>query len=615
MRRSSSSVLRGAPVLGLFALANSVVFSASSSGCDSEVQLANPQGTGGAGGDGGAASGSGGVGGVGGTGGAAEGGGGAGGVGGTGGAGGEPLPEVLPDFTEAEREPTQATDGIPSPLPGVYDDKGVAEGDAVVRALMGFRIRNSGRLDPLIDEIYDPASPRFRQYLTAEQWIEQFAPRELDVHLVKLWLEEQGLTVNFTATNRLLVQFTGTVSQFNAAFQTELRVFERENPQAGNPPFDVYGTIGKLTVPTWVADRTTGIITADLAASTKPLPAEAGEIEDDGPANVSQGITLAQIAAAYDLDELHELGFTGQGVKLGVTVGAAFKYKDLQSFWRSLGVRRQNPRVIQTMEPPATRYVESTLDVQWSGGLAPGAELIVYQGPDARNTSMVYTFNEAIARGEVSIITDSFAHREDSEPPAVRLQYHYAAQMAAALGITVVAASGDSAQTDTPSASPYVTGVGGTSLWVTEDGEVESEVAWARSGSGPTLSFDIPWWQVGIVEGSDGKRAVADVALHASPSPVPYWVYYLGEWKRYGGTSFSAPAFAGIIASVNSYRAAQGLPAVGFLNSILYTTPEVQATFRDIERGSTEFFAAGPGWDYPTGWGAPSAIGLATTLP
>ncbi|WP_433929979.1 protease pro-enzyme activation domain-containing protein [Sorangium cellulosum] len=582
------------------------------------MQLANPTGSGGGGAGG--AGGGGGATASGGAGGAAEGGGGAGGAAeGGGGAGGEAppeeLPDELPDFTEEELEPTEATDGIPSPLPGVYTDKGTAEDDAVVRALMGFPIRNSGRLAPLIEEMYDPASPQFRQYLTSEQWIAQFAPRELDVHLVKLWLEDQGFQVNFTATNRLLVQFTGTVAQFNAAFQTELRVFERENPQAGNPPFDVFGSLEQLTVPTWVDDRTTGIITADLAASTKPLPAEGGAIDEEGPADVSDGITLAQIAGAYDLDELYALGFTGQGVKLGVTVGAAFKVKDLQSFWRSLGVQRSNPQVIQTMEPPATRYVESTLDVQWSGGLAPGAELVVYQGPDARNTSMVYTFNEAIGRGEVSIITDSFAHREDSEPTAVRLQYHYAAQMAAALGITVVAATGDSAQTDTPSASPYVTGVGGTSLWVTEDGEVESETAWSRSGSGPTLSFDIPSWQVGIVEGSGGKRAVADVAMHASTSPLPYWVYYLGEWQRYGGTSFSAPAFAGIVAAVNSYRAAQGLPRVGFLNSILYTTPAVQATFRDVVSGSTEFFAAGPGWDYPTGWGAPSAIGLATTLP
>jgi kumamolisin len=227
---------------------------------------------------------------------------------------------------------------------------------------------------------------------------------------------------------------------------------------------------------------------------------------------------------------------------------------------------------------------------------------------------MVYNFNEAIGRGEVDVITDSFAHREDSEPRAVREQYDHAATMAAALGITVSAATGDSSETDTPSSSPYVTGVGGTVLSLNAGGDVTNEVAWPGSGSGPTLSFPIPWWQQGVVTNSGGKRAVADVALNASPQSA-YWVYYLADWHLYGGTSFSSPAFTGIVAVINSYRMAQGLPRVGWLNSILYTDPSVKAAFRDITSGQTPYFAAGPGWDYPTGWGVPRALDLAMALP
>jgi kumamolisin len=60
---------------------------------------------------------------------------------------------------------------------------------------------------------------------------------------------------------------------------------------------------------------------------------------------------------------------------------------------------------------------------------------------------------------------------------------------------------------------------------------------------------------------------------------------------------------------------AQGLPRVGWLNSILYTDPSVKAAFRDITSGQTPHYAAGPGWDYPTGWGAPKALDLAMALP
>ena len=79
----------------------------------------------------------------------------------------------------------------------------------------------------------------------------------------------------------------------------------------------------------------------------------------------------AKIAKAYGLDTLYGMGFKGQGVKLGVTIGALFKFKDLQSFWQSFGIFRNNPTVVQTMEPYVSRYIEGTLDVEWSGAMAP----------------------------------------------------------------------------------------------------------------------------------------------------------------------------------------------------------------------------------------------------
>lgn len=553
--------------------------------------------------------------------------GGIGGAGGLGGAGGAvvdagsdvlDLPDVLPDFPPEELEPTVAVDGIPSPLGDVYVDQGATPLDQGFRSLMAFRIRDQGLLEAAIDDIYDPLSPQFRQYMSVDSWMEAHAPSPLDVQIVKLWIESEGMTVARVASNRLLFEFTGTAQQFNETFQTELHTFLRENPQQGNPPIPVYGTLGPLTVPVFVADRTYGIITADLPASTNDLPGEAGAIVNSPPANIQSARTIAQIAHAYDLDDLYAQGYNGAGVKLGVVVGATFKFKDLQSFWQSLGVNRADPQVVVTMEPVATRYLETTIDTEWSGAMAPAADLIVYEGPDSRNTSMVYTFNEAIGLGVADVLTDSFAHREDSEPPPVRAQYGYSSMMAAALGITVCAATGDSGQTDTPSSSPYVTGVGGTELSLDGAGNVIGETAWPGSGSGPTVgsTFPIPWWQVGIVLGSNGKRAVADVAVNASPGS-PFWVYYLADWKgNYGGTSFASPVFAGMIAVVNSYRAANGLPRVGFLNSILYQDAIVQSTFRDVVSGTTtQGYSAGPGWDYPTGWGAPSATGLATTLP
>jgi kumamolisin len=276
-----------------------------------------------------------------------------------------------------------------------------------------------------------------------------------------------------------------------------------------------------------------------------------------------------------------------------------------------MGIEREDPTFVVTMEPPVTRYREGQLDVEWAGAMAPKADLIVYVGPDARNTSMIYNFNEAIARNEVDVITDSFAHREDSEPRAVGEAYDHAAQMAAALGITVVSASGDSAGPDVPSVSPYVTSVGGSELGMIENRFVY-ETAWPYSGSGHSKYFPQPWWQRGL-PGGGSTRAVADVALNAS---MGYWYCFLGRMYSNTGTSFSSPVFGAMITVVNGARATEGKPPVGWLNSTMYMNNDVRSTFRDITVGRTlRQNPARHGWDLPTGLGAPDAEGLLRTLP
>jgi hypothetical protein len=196
-----------------------------------------------------------------------------------------------------------------------------------------------------------------------------------------------------------------------------------------------------------------------------------------------------------------------------VVAAATYHSKDLQTFWKSFGITRALPKRKQMMEPVITRITETILDTQWASSTAPGAEIITYEGPDARNTPLLFSFNEAIALNEVQVLTDSFAHREDSEPLPLRHQYNHAALMGAALGITVISASGDSARPDIPCTSPYVVCVGGTDLVTNGNGTVISEVAWDQSGSGDAKTFLTPQWQVGIVP--NDRRATVDVALNA----------------------------------------------------------------------------------------------------
>ncbi|MFP2909322.1 protease pro-enzyme activation domain-containing protein [Pyxidicoccus sp. 3LFB2] len=498
-------------------------------------------------------------------------------------------------------------------MTGVYRDLGPAANTDLIRGLVALPIRNKAELEATIKDLYNPQSDRFRRYMTPQQWNARHAPWEQDVKLVADHLESVGLKVERVATNRLLIHFTGTVSQFNAAFGVQLIVLERKSPQGGNDPHNVYGLPrdAEIKAPQFVKERIASIVAVDMPTHPGPLPGEFGEVPTTQPQPLSDGLTPQQVASAYGLTPLYQRGFRGKGVKLGVTIGASFRWKDLRAFWKIFGIERSDPTVVQTMEPPGTRYREGQLDVEWASVMAPESDIIVYMGPDARNTSMIYTFNEAIARGEVSVITDSFCHREDSEPKAVHEAYSASAMMAAALGITVTAAGGDSAGVDVPSSSPYVTSVGGTQLRMNGN-SVVSEVTWLYSGSGISMTFPTPEWQQGLPQ-APRRRAVADVALNADTG---YWYTWLGNTIPNTGTSFGSPIFAGLVAVVNSARASENKPVVGWLNSTLYTTPAVQDTFRDITVGVSDWgYVSGPGWDIPTGWGAPNGLGLYNTLP
>ncbi len=515
------------------------------------------------------------------------------------------LCEIPPE----EMVPTEKPDGVPMPLPGVYDDEGEAPLDNEVRALIGFPTRDRDALELAVANMYDPDSPEYGQYMTVDEWMADHSPSQADYDLIKEWLVSEKMTPTFDASNRMVVAFSGSVADFNDAFQTTLHICLRKNPQQGNPPFEVYCTLGAFTLPKFVADRTTGLLTADLPADVGSLPPEGGAVVDDHPGNGS--FDAEAIASAYEIDDLYAVGADGAGQKLGIVAAATFHSKDLQTFWKSFGITRALPTRKQMMEPVITRITETILDTQWSSSMAPGADVITYEGPDARNTALLYVFNEAIALHEVSVLTTSFAHREDSEPLPLRHQYDEAALMGAALGMTLISASGDSARPDIPCTSPYVVCVGGTTLNMINN-IVISETTWDNSGSGDAKTFDRPQWQVGFAP--NNKRATVDLALNADPA-TGYWIRRFGNWESYGGTSFAAPVFAGMVAVINSYRASNGEPPVGLLTPLVYTDPAIRATFRDVTLGGTDLYQAKAGWDYPTGWGAPRAKKLADALP
>jgi hypothetical protein len=189
-------------------------------------------------------------------------------------------------------------------------------------------------------------------------------------------------------------------------------------------------------------------------------------------------------------------------------------------------------------------------------------------------------------------------------------------------GVTFVASTGDygAAVPQYPAFSPNVVAVGGTTLSLNSDSSYNSEVGWGYmsssaggligSGGGISQFESEPAFQEGVQ--STGYRSTPDVAFLADPA-AGAWIadsYNLGlddPWVRVGGTSLSAPAWAGLFALANQSRVTTGKATLGTASpteaqTALYTLPV--ADYHGVTSGSNGY-SAGAGYNLVTGLGTP----------
>ena len=337
---------------------------------------------------------------------------------------------------------------------------------------------------------------------------------------------------------------------------------------------------------------------------------------------------------------------------------------DLQTFDRAWGL--PDPRLtILHPDGPTVPYQcgkddglqgETTLDVEWAHAIAPGAAITVIIGSNDSGqglqdncgpVSLEDDVNYAINSHLGQVISISYGASElgsttDTPDDKAALRQYFQAgdaifQQAAQAGITVVASSGDDGATNPdgnigsvelkqpnvgwPASDPYVLAVGGTTLTVDpQDSTYGDEIAWndsvGASGGGLSAIYPEPAYQTRVPNQKllQGKRGVPDVAFPAEdylvygsffPGQVandPQWMH----WGIVGGTSASAPAWAGLIAIADQMR---GQP-LGQIQPALYRLGGKD--MHDVTEGDNTFggvkgYPAQPGYDLATGWGSPIA--------
>ncbi|MGI4880329.1 MAG: S53 family peptidase [Janthinobacterium lividum] len=468
--------------------------------------------------------------------------------------------------------------------------------------------------DPLLDQ---PATARPAPAVATRASLRS---RRLDDHAadfarIAAFASSNGLTVVGQDPARRLVTVAGTAAQLGAAFHTQLN----EYAGAGGV---FRARSGTLQLPTDIAD----CVTAVLGLDTRPVATP--KLRALPSAAATSGFLPNAVARLYDfpVTKTH-----GGGECIGIIeLGGGFSASDNTAAFAAMALAV--PQVIAVGVSGGTNAPgvdtnadgEVALDIQVSGGAAPGAKIAVYFAP---NTSQ--GFVDAISQAvhdevnKPSVLSISWGSAESTWTQQAIDAMNATMKDAAQVGVTVLAASGDNLATDGqtdgaphvdfPASSPYVLGCGGTFL-AAAGGRLGSEHVWnngdSGTGGGVSVKFPRPAYQSGAHvpagSGTAPGRGVPDVAADADPNSG-YRVVVDGTTGQIGGTSAVAPLWAGLVALIN---AEVGKP-IGFAHPLLYGNP---AAFHDIttgdNRAGTIGFAAGPGWDACTGLGTPIGTAL-----
>ncbi|MFT4069727.1 S53 family peptidase [Paraburkholderia sp.] len=483
------------------------------------------------------------------------------------------------------------------------------------------RRQRQAQFDALMSRI-EAGDPNVKP-LSREDLAKDYGAAADDIAKVEAFAAAHGLTVARVDAAERSVLLSGTIAQFQNAFEVKLEHYQHHT--AGQ----FRGRTGTISVP----DDLHGVVQAVLGLDNRPQARPHFRIRPPFAAARAhqESFTPPQLASLYQFPQSD-----GNGQCVGIIeLGGGYNTSDLKTYFANLGVAAPTVKAVGVDQSgnrpsgdPNGPDGEVTLDVEIVGALVPRATIAVYftQNSDAGFLDAV---NRAVhdTTNKPSVISISWGAPESVWTSQSMQAFNSVLQSAAALGVTICAASGDSGssdgsgggdQVDFPASSPYVLACGGTSLSASGS-SISREVVWndgeqgGASGGGVSGAFPVPVWQKGLSATSTGGgskalsgRGVPDVAGDASPI-TGYSVLIDGTQTVVGGTSAVAPLWAGLIARIN---AAKGQPA-GFVNPKLYKAPGV---CNDITQGNNGSFAASKGWDACTGLGSPDGAKVAAAL-
>jgi subtilase family serine protease len=519
-------------------------------------------------------------------------------------------------LVQAEQHLTMTTHVHQAVVDGQAALAGHLPGTQRLSLAISLPLRNESGLGDLLQEIYDPDSPGYRQYLSVAEFTERFGPTQDDYEAAIHFAKANGLNVVDAASNRLVLDVEGPVSNIENAFHIALNVYQHptENRTFYSP--DREPSLD-LDIPVL---HISGLDNFALPQSHMIRSAKKKINKATGSGPGGQFIGSDMRAAYYGSGSLN-----GKGQSVGLFEYAGYELSDVRLFFKTV---KQTLKVPvhgvslngATLKCPAATCDdgEQVLDIEMAISMAPGLKQVnVYVG-----NHDVSIFNRMAADNTSKQLSCSWGWADDEKSIDPILK-EFAAQ-----GQTLFVATGDNGSASAasyvwPSDDPLVAAVGGTDIATNgAGGSWKSETGWSGSaGMASKNKVPIPTYQQlpGVVtstnHASKKLRNIPDVAAEANTNQ--YSCYDGACYGGNGGTSYAAPVWAGFLALVNQQAVARGKKPVGFINPAVYaigTGTSYSGDFHDSTSGNNGKYFAVKGYDLVTGWGSPDGVALIDAL-
>ena len=378
-------------------------------------------------------------------------------------------------------------------------------------------------LKQFIDDLHNPDSINYHQWMTAQDFGNKFGPAKQDLNAAVSWLESHGFKINVVYPSGMVIDFSGTAAQVHNAFQTEIHNFVINGKKH-------IGNIADPQIPLALASLVSGVVSLHdfKPRSMHRLRKPENQFTFPGSFGGSNyALVPADLATIYNLKPLFSAGYSGQGQTIALIENTdVFSASDWTTFRSTFGLSGYTSSFTTLHPSPASgsnncrapgvvppNDAEAILDTEWASAAAPSANILLASCADTNTTfgGMIAIQNLINSPTPPPILSVSYGECETVNGAANNAAYNAAYQQAVAEGISVFVAAGDSGAAgcdnsatnaihgvvaNALASTPYNVAVGGTDFSDTFAGT--NSQYWNQSnttdfGSANSYIPEIPW--------------------------------------------------------------------------------------------------------------------------